>query len=74
MTPGVPDKNGIPSYPVLLCAADRSRCKIYEYQPGFLHAKSFVCDDEIAVVGTINLDYRSLYLHFEDGVWIYKTT
>ena len=46
--------------------------KIYEYQPGFLHAKSFVCDDEIAVVGTINLDYRSLYLHFEDGVWIYK--
>ena len=38
----------------------------------FLHAKSFVCDDEIAVVGTINLDYRSLYLHFEDGVWIYR--
>ena len=46
--------------------------KIYEYQPGFLHAKSFVCDDEIGVVGTINLDYRSLYLHFEDGVWIYR--
>ena len=42
------------------------------YQPGFLHAKSFVCDDEVGVVGTINLDYRSLYLHFEDGVWIYK--
>lgn len=40
--------------------------------PGFLHAKSFVCDDEIAVVGTINLDYRSLYLHFENGVWFYK--
>ena len=46
--------------------------KIYEYQPGFLHAKSFVSDDEIGVVGTINLDYRSLYLHFEDGVWIYR--
>ena len=44
----------------------------YEYQPGFLHAKSFVCDDEIVVVGTINLDYRSLYLHFENGVWFYK--
>ena len=41
-------------------------------KPGFLHAKSFVCDDEIGVVGTINLDYRSLYLHFEDGVWIYR--
>ena len=49
-----------------------SGVKIYEYQPGFLHAKSFVCDDEIAVVGTINLDYRSLYLHFENGVWMYK--
>lgn len=46
--------------------------KIYEYQPGFLHAKSFVCDDKVGVVGTINLDYRSLYLHFEDGVWMYK--
>lgn len=33
--------------------------KIYEYQPGFLHAKSFVCDDKVGVVGTINLDYRS---------------
>ena len=44
--------------------------KIYEYQPGFLHAKSFVCDDEIAVVGTINLDYRSLYHHFENAVWM----
>ena len=39
--------------------------KIYEYTPGFIHAKSFVSDDETAIVGTINLDYRSLYLHFE---------
>ena len=39
--------------------------KIYEYTPGFVHAKVFTSDDEKAVVGTINLDYRSLYLHFE---------
>jgi cardiolipin synthase len=38
-----------------------------------MHAKTFVVDDELAVVGTINLDYRSLYLHFECGVWLYKT-
>ena len=47
--------------------------RIFEYKPGFLHAKSFVCDDEIATVGTINLDYRSLYLHFECGVWMYRS-
>lgn len=73
MTPGVPDKKMVflltQSYYEQLMEAG---VKIYEYQPGFLHAKSFVCDDEIAVVGTINLDYRSLYLHFEDGVWIFK--
>ena len=73
MTPGIPDKKLVflltqSYYKQLL----ESGVKIYEYQPGFLHAKSFVCDDEIGVVGTINLDYRSLYLHFEDGVWIYK--
>lgn len=73
MTPGIPDKKLVflltQSYYEQLLEAG---VKIYEYQPGFLHAKSFVCDDEIAVVGTINLDYRSLYLHFEDGVWIYR--
>lgn len=73
MTPGVPDKKMVflltQSYYEQLLEAG---VQIYEYQPGFLHAKSFVCDDEIAVVGTINLDYRSLYLHFEDGVWMYK--
>jgi len=47
--------------------------KVYEFAPGFLHAKSFVCDDEIAVVGSINLDYRSLYLHFECATLMYKT-
>ena len=46
--------------------------QIYEYTPGFVHAKVFVSDDDTATVGTINLDYRSLYLHFEDGVFIYN--
>lgn len=48
--------------------------KIYEYTPGFIHAKNFVSDDSIAVVGTINLDFRSLYLHFECAAWMYKTS
>ncbi|WP_343348491.1 cardiolipin synthase [Terrisporobacter petrolearius] len=47
--------------------------KIYEYTPGFMHSKTFVVDDEYAVVGSINLDFRSLYLHFECGAWLYKT-
>ena len=46
--------------------------EIYEYTPGFVHAKVFTCDDERAVVGTINLDYRSLYLHFECAAYIWK--
>lgn len=50
-----------------------SNVRIYEYTPGFIHAKTFVVDDEYAVVGTINLDYRSLYLHYECGAWLYKT-
>lgn len=55
-------------YPELIEAG----VKIYEYTPGFVHAKVFVSDDEKAVVGTINLDFRSLYLHFECGVLIYQ--
>ena len=47
--------------------------KIYEYLPGFIHAKSFLIDDEKAVVGTINLDYRSLFLHFECGTFFYNS-
>lgn len=75
MTPGVPDKKMVflltqSYYEQLLEAGVR----IYEYQPGFLHAKSFVCDDEIAVVGTINLDYRSLYLHFECAAFLYENS
>lgn len=74
VTPGIPDKKIVflltqSYYPQLI----RSGVKIYEYTPGFIHAKSMVCDDEVAVVGTINLDYRSLYLHFECGVWMYRT-
>lgn len=46
--------------------------RIFEYTPGFVHAKVFVSDDEKAVVGTINLDYRSLYLHFECAAFLYK--
>ncbi len=48
--------------------------KIYEYTIGFNHSKTFVSDDKVATVGTTNLDFRSLYLHFECGVWMYKTS
>ncbi len=48
--------------------------QIYEYTPGFVHAKIFVSDDNTATVGTINLDYRSLYLHYECGVFIYENS
>lgn len=70
VTPGIPDKKTVfrltrANYPVLLKAG----VKIYEYTPGFIHAKSMVSDDNTAVVGTINLDYRSLYLHFENAVY-----
>lgn len=51
----------------------RAGVKIYEYRPGFVHSKVFLSDNEKAVVGTINLDYRSLFLHFECGVYMYKT-
>ncbi len=69
--PGVPDKEmpyalAKTYYPALLEAGVR----IYEYTPGFVHAKVFSCDDNTAVVGTINLDYRSLYHHFECGVYM----
>ena len=47
---------------------------IYEYTPGFIHAKVVVVDGEYAVVGTQNFDYRSFYLHFECGVWMYRSS
>lgn len=49
----------------------RSGVHIYEYSPGFIHAKMLVCDDEVCIVGTTNMDYRSFYLHFECGVAFY---
>ena len=75
VTPGIPDKKIVfkvtqSYYPQLLKAG----VKIYQYTPGFLHAKCVVCDDEVATVGTINFDYRSLYLHFENGVYLYNTS
>lgn len=68
--PGIPDKKMIfrmtRSYYRVL---KEYGVRIYEYTPGFLHGKSMICDDQYAVVGTTNLDYRSLFLHFECGVW-----
>ena len=74
ITPGIPDKKIINEttksfYPRLI----NGGVKIYEYTPGFIHAKTFISDDKIATVGSVNLDYRSLFLHFECGVWMYKT-
>lgn len=72
ITPGIPDKKTVfmltRSYYGLLA---KSGVRIFEYAPGFMHAKQCVSDGEIAVVGTINLDYRSLYLHFENAVLFY---
>lgn len=75
VTPGIADKKIVnrltkSNYVPLLKAG----IKIYEYTPGFIHAKSYVCDDKFAVVGTINMDYRSLYLHFECGTFLYNTS
>lgn len=47
--------------------------RVYEYSKGFIHSKTFVSDDAVATVGTCNLDFRSLYLHFECGAWMYKS-
>ena len=75
ITPHIPDKKPVfwmtrSNYKVLL----EDGVKIYEYTPGFIHAKNFVCDDKFAVCGTINLDYRSLVHHFECGAWMYGTS
>ncbi|SFA69234.1 cardiolipin synthase [Acetitomaculum ruminis DSM 5522] len=75
ITPGIPDKKMVflmtQSYYEQLISAG---VRIFQYKKGFVHAKSFVCDDEIATVGSINLDYRSLYMHFECGVYIYHSS
>ena len=72
--PGIPDKKSAYAlaklhYRSLMSAG----VQIYEYTPGFVHTKMFVCDGEKAVIGTINLDYRSLYHHFECATYLYRT-
>ena len=71
--PGIPDKKTVfmlsrSYYQILI----DSGIKIYEYTPGFVHAKMIVVDDIFATVGTTNFDYRSLYLNYECGAWIYN--
>lgn len=71
--PHIPDKKyafklARTYYPELMDAG----VKIYEYTPGFVHSKVFVSDNDKAVVGTINLDFRSLFLHFECGTYLYQ--
>lgn len=72
ITPGIPDKKTVyrmtRSYYGGLA---EQGVRIYEFTPGFLHAKQCVCDGELASIGTSNLDYRSLYLHFENDVLLY---
>ena len=75
MTPHIPDKKVVfavtqSNYPTLLEAGAR----IFEFTPGFLHSKTVVADDLYASVGSCNLDYRSFYLQFENGVWMYRET
>ncbi len=71
--PGIPDKKIVytlsESYVEPLV---KGGVKIYKYTPGFVHSKVFISDDTIATVGTINMDYRSLYLHFECGCYLEK--
>lgn len=73
LLPHIPDK-----WPAIVIARSfypeliEAGVRVYEYTPGFVHAKMFVADDEMAVVGTINLDFRSLYLHYECGGFFYK--
>ena len=74
ITPHIPDKKTVfevtrAYYPELLKAGVR----IFEYAPGFIHGKNFVTDGKFATVGTVNLDYRSMFLHFENGVLLYDT-
>ncbi len=73
ITPSIPDKKHVKwlteyNYGILLAYGIR----IYEYTPGFIHSK-VVMSEHCAVVGTINLDYRSFYLHYENGVWVYDS-
>ncbi len=72
ITPGIPDKKMIfgvtRSYYAGLV---KNGVRIFEFTPGFCHAKQCVSDDKVAICGTINLDFRSLYHHFENAVFFY---
>lgn len=73
ITPGIPDKRAVYAltrsyYPGLV----ESGVRIFEYSPGFCHGKMCICDGKMASIGTSNLDYRSLYLHFENNVLLYR--
>ncbi len=72
ITPHIPDKPTVfgitRSYYKMLIKAG---VRIFEYTPGFIHAKMFISDDKFGTVGTVNLDYRSLFLHFECGCFLY---
>ena len=75
VTPHYPDKKSVfevtrSNYEHLL----QNGIRIYEFTPGFIHSKNFISDDEIAVVGTTNLDYRSFYLHFENSVLFFRSS
>ncbi len=75
ITPHYPDKKTVfevsrSNYLPLMEAG----VKIYEYMPGFMHSKTFIADDEAAVVGTTNIDYRSFYLHFELSVLFVRSS
>ena len=74
LTPAIPDKKTVfqitrGNYRRLL----QTGVKIYEYTPGFNHAKNFVMDDKMAIVGSANMDYRTYFLHLENGVLMYDT-
>ena len=74
VTPYIPDKKFVHAVTKSYYESFiKDGIEIYEFKPGFMHAKTFVVDDEYGVVGSINLDFRSLYLHYECGVWLYKT-
>lgn len=75
ITPGIPDKAYVyaltrSNYKMLVDAG----VEVYEYTPGFIHAKQMTVDEDYAIIGTINFDYRSFYLHQENAVWMYRTT
>ncbi len=72
VTPGIPDKKMIYNVTRSFYAPlVKDGVRIYEWTPGFCHCKMSVTDDKMSVCGTINLDYRSLYHHFENGCWMY---